>query len=205
MHPHGRRASPTSALHAQGDPRGGLRAHGIPGAYPGTCRNLTEEQRARRRTGVLPPPAPAARGGARVQRLTDHFAGESTGCRGRHGARAQRRHPRVQPGRGGTTPSRAWTRWRAGTTCCPPLPRQAYLAGPMGHASPSTRTFPRRWAPPGTGWPNGRAVTLRELQELGHTAQGRGGGWPARWGSPTRCARPRTSWITGPREAGPGS
>ena len=48
--------------------------HGIPGAYPGTCRNLTEEQRARRRTER--PPAVRLRAGVREFTVHDRFAGE---------------------------------------------------------------------------------------------------------------------------------
>ena len=45
--------------------------HGIPGAYPGTCRNLTEEQRARRRTER--PPAVRLRAGVREFTVHDRF------------------------------------------------------------------------------------------------------------------------------------
>ncbi len=51
--------------------------HGAPGAYPGTCRNLTEEERAVRRAGR--PAALRLKADVATWTVTDRFAGEYTG------------------------------------------------------------------------------------------------------------------------------
>lgn len=51
--------------------------HGTPGRYPGTCRDLTEAERAARRTGR--PPALRIRADGAVMTVTDLLHGEVTG------------------------------------------------------------------------------------------------------------------------------
>lgn len=51
--------------------------HAAPGAYPGTCRELTEDERAQRR--AQRPPALRLRAGLSTFTIYDEFAGEFTG------------------------------------------------------------------------------------------------------------------------------
>lgn len=52
--------------------------HGAPGAYPGTCRHLTQQQRARRRRDR--PPAIRLRAQTETATVTDRLSGEVTGA-----------------------------------------------------------------------------------------------------------------------------
>lgn len=53
--------------------------HSPPSAYPGTCRNLSESQRAERRRQIARPPALRLRAAARTYTVTDVLHGEYTG------------------------------------------------------------------------------------------------------------------------------
>ncbi|MFL0421952.1 MULTISPECIES: tRNA glutamyl-Q(34) synthetase GluQRS [Kocuria] len=144
--------------------------HGIPGAYPGTCRNLTEEQRARRRTER--PPAVRLRAGVREFTVHDRFAGEFTGAVDdmvlvrNDGTPAYNLAVVVDDAEQGVD------QVVRGDDLLPSAPRQAYLAGLMGHGVPEYAHVPLVLGPSGDRLAKrDGAVTLRELQELGHTAQ----------------------------------
>ncbi|RLY95161.1 tRNA glutamyl-Q(34) synthetase GluQRS [Kocuria tytonicola] len=144
--------------------------HGIPGAYPGTCRHLTEEQRARRRTER--PPAVRLRAGVREFTVRDHFAGEFTGAVDdmvlvrNDGTPAYNLAVVVDDAEQGVD------QVVRGDDLLPSAPRQAYLAQLLGHPAPSYLHVPLVLGPGGDRLAKrDGAVTLRELQDLGHSPE----------------------------------
>ncbi|RKQ37220.1 tRNA glutamyl-Q(34) synthetase GluQRS [Kocuria tytonis] len=142
--------------------------HGIPGAYPGTCRNLSEAQRARRRTQR--PPAIRLRADTPEFTVHDVFAGEYTGAVDdmvlvrTDGTPAYNLAVVVDDAEQGVD------QVVRGDDLLPSAPRQAYLAGLLGHAVPEYAHVPLVLGPSGARLAKrDGAVTLRELQELGHT------------------------------------
>jgi len=144
--------------------------HGIPGAYPGTGRNLTEEQRARRRTER--PPAVRLRAGVREFTVHDHFAGEFTGAVDdmvlvrNDGTPAYNLAVVVDDAEQGVD------QVVRGDDLLPSAPRQAYRAGLLGHRVPEYAHVPLVLGPVGARLAKrDGAVTLGELEDIGYTAQ----------------------------------
>ncbi|ASE11170.1 tRNA glutamyl-Q(34) synthetase GluQRS [Kocuria rhizophila] len=144
--------------------------HGIPGAYPGTCRELTDTQRERRRTER--PPAVRLRAGVREFTVHDSFAGEFTGAVDdmvlvrNDGTPAYNLAVVVDDAEQGVD------QVVRGDDLLPSAPRQAYLAELMGYEVPEYAHVPLVLGPSGDRLAKrDGAVTLRELQELGYTAQ----------------------------------
>ena len=131
--------------------------HAPEGAYPGTCRELTEDRAAARR-------APAARPALRLRSdtgeytVTDLLHGSYTGVvddlvlrRGDGVAGLQPRRGRRRRAR------RASTRWCAATTCCPPRhgrPTSARCWAIRRRSTPTCRWYSM---PTGSGWPSATA------------------------------------------------
>ena len=97
--------------------------HAPQGAYPGTCRNLTDAERAAKR--ATRPPAVRLRSAVAEATVQDVLHGELHGRGGRLRAPAQRRRDRLQPGRGGG-------RCRAGHRPGGPRRRPAAFHAPAG-------------------------------------------------------------------------
>ena len=143
--------------------------HGIPGAYPGTCRHLTDEQRARRRTER--PPAVRLRAGVREFTVHDHFAGEFTGAVDdmvlvrNDGTPAYNLAVVVDDARQGVD------QVVRGDDLLPSTPRQAYLAGLLGLRAPAYVHVPLVLGPTGARLAKrGGDVTLEQLRRIGYDA-----------------------------------
>ncbi|MDT0119114.1 MULTISPECIES: tRNA glutamyl-Q(34) synthetase GluQRS [Kocuria] len=144
--------------------------HGIPGAYPGTCRNLSAAERARRRTQR--PPAIRLRAQTREFTVHDHFVGEYTGAVDdmvlvrNDGTPAYNLAVVVDDAEQGVD------QVVRGDDLLPSAPRQAYLAGLLGHRVPEYAHVPLVLGPAGARLAKrDGAVTLGELEDIGYTAQ----------------------------------
>lgn len=144
--------------------------HGIPGAYPGTCRNLSVAERERRRTER--PPAIRLRSGTREFTVHDHFAGEYTGAVDdmvlvrNDGTPAYNLAVVVDDAEQGVD------QVVRGDDLLPSAPRQAYLAGLLGYRVPEYAHVPLVLGPTGARLAKrDGAVTLEELEDIGYTAQ----------------------------------
>ncbi|GEC99059.1 glutamyl-Q tRNA(Asp) synthetase [Kocuria varians] len=142
--------------------------HGIPGAYPGTCRNLSAAQRERRRAER--PPAIRLRAQTREFTVTDELAGTCTGAVDdmvlvrNDGTPAYNLAVVVDDAEQGVD------QVVRGDDLLPSAPRQAYLAQLLGHAAPSYAHVPLVLGPGGDRLAKrDGAVTLRELRELGYS------------------------------------
>ncbi len=144
--------------------------HGIPGAYPGTCRNLSVAERERRRTRR--PPALRLRSGTREFTVHDYFAGEYTGdvddmvLVRNDGTPAYNLAVVVDDAEQGVD------QVVRGDDLLPSAPRQAYLAGLLGYRVPEYAHVPLVLGPTGARLAKrDGAVTLGELEDIGYTAQ----------------------------------
>ena len=162
-------------LHPAGDRRGRRRRRTGCSRYPGTCRNLTDAERAERRRARSP--ALRLRADGARQTVHDLLHGEVTGTVDDFVVRRNDGGGGVQPGRGGrrrATP--AWTRWSAVTTCCRRRSTRPISPTVLGAAPPTYAHVPlavnaegRRLAK------RDGAVTLADLAALGVDRRGRAG------------------------------
>lgn len=144
--------------------------HGIPGAYPGTCRELSAAQRERRR--AQRPPALRLRADVTEFTVRDELAGPFTGAVDdmvlvrNDGTPAYNLAVVVDDAEQGVD------QVVRGDDLLPSAPRQAYLASLLGHPAPSYAHVPLVLGPSGQRLAKrDGAVTLRELRELGYSAQ----------------------------------
>lgn len=194
--------------------------HAPPGAYPGTCRNLTEQQRAvrRRERESRHGQAPALRLRAATDRFTvhDEFAGRYTAAvddfvlRRGDGMPAYNLASVVDDAASGVT------QVIRGDDLLPSSPRQAYLATLLGYEPPSYAHVPLVLNPQGRRLAKrDGAVTLADLQDRGWTVEdvvtllGRSlslpPGGPARWVDTfDPAALPRRPWTLDPKTLGDG-
>lgn len=144
--------------------------HGIPGAYPGTCRELSEEARVRRRQER--PPAIRLRADVREFTVHDYFAGEYTGAVDdmvlvrNDGTPAYNLAVVVDDAHQGID------QVVRGDDLLSSAPRQAYLAGLLGYPAPEYVHVPLVLGPTGARLAKrDGAVTLEELHALGYSAR----------------------------------
>lgn len=143
--------------------------HGIPGAYPGTCRNLTgDERRLRRRQR---PPAVRLRAEVTEFTVQDFFAGEYTGTVDdmvlvrNDGTPAYNLAVVVDDARQGVD------QVVRGDDLLASAPRQAYLAGLLGHRAPAYVHVPLVLGPTGARLAKRDGdVTLDQLRRIGYDA-----------------------------------
>lgn len=116
--------------------------HAPRGAYPGTCRDLTPDERARRRARTGRPPALRLRTDARTHTVTDLLHGQYTGLvddfvvRRGDGVPAYNLAVVVDDAAAGID------QVVRGDDLLSSSPRQAYLAGLLGHAEPAYAHVP---------------------------------------------------------------
>lgn len=142
--------------------------HGIPGAYPGTCRELSAAERERRR--AQRPPALRLRAEVTEFAVRDELAGPFTGAVDdmvlvrNDGTPAYNLAVVVDDAEQGVD------QVVRGDDLLPSAPRQAYLAALLGHPAPSYAHVPLVLGPSGERLAKrDGAVTLRELRELGYS------------------------------------
>ena len=135
--------------------------HAPPGAYPGTCRDLSPAQRdqGRRRMHELRrEPALRLRAGVDSWQVRDLWAGEVTGAvddlvlRRGDGVVAYNLAVVVDDAAAGVDQG-----WCARTTCSAPRPDRPTSRTCWSCPSPGTRTSRSRWAPPARAWPSATA------------------------------------------------
>ncbi len=157
-------------LHSQGNSRGRLGTARDPRGYPGTCRNLSEETRERRREER--PPAIRLRSGVTEFTVHDYFAGEYTGAVDdmvlvrNDGTPAYNLAVVVDDAQQGID------QVVRGDDLLPSAPRQAYLAELLGYRTPEYVHVPLVLGPTGARLAKrDGAVTLEELHALGYSAR----------------------------------
>ncbi len=103
-------------LHPQGDPVGTTRAALATGAYPGTCRDLTDDELGERRDSGRPP-AIRLRSDVTQFTIRDDLCGEFTGVVDDFVLRrGDESRPTTSPW-SSTTRTATSTRWSVPTTC----------------------------------------------------------------------------------------
>lgn len=141
--------------------------HGIPGAYPGTCRDLTEDERERRRRQR--PPAVRLRADVTEFTVHDFFADEYTGAVDdlvlvrNDGTPAYNLAVVVDDAHQGVD------QVVRGDDLLPSAPRQAYLGGLLGYRAPAYVHVPLVLGPTGARLAKRDGdVTLGQLREIGY-------------------------------------
>ena len=142
--------------------------HGIPGAYPGTCRDLGDQARERRRRER--PPAVRLRADVTENTVHDYFAGRYTGAVDdmvlirNDGTPAYNLAVVVDDAHQGID------QVVRGDDLLSSAPRQAYLAGLLGYRAPEYVHVPLVLGPTGARLAKrDGAVTLGELHALGYS------------------------------------
>lgn len=144
--------------------------HGIPGAYPGTCRDLSEQARERRRQER--PPAIRLRADVHEFSVHDYFAGEYTGAVDDMVLVRNDRTPAYNLAVVVDDAHQGIDQVVRGDDLLPSAPRQAYLAGLLGYRAPEYVHVPLVLGPTGARLAKrDGAVTLDELHALGYTTR----------------------------------
>ena len=181
-----------SAPHGPGDE---------PPRYPGTCRDLTDAERAARRAGGRRPALRLAMPDVEVEladrvhgRLSERVA-ELTGdivVRRSDGLVAYQLAVVVDDAADGVTDV------VRGDDLLPSAPRQAALAGLLGLTSRRTPTYRSSSAPTASGWPSGTARWRSRSTASGASNRARwSAGWPRARASATAAPRPLRRWSRG--------
>ena len=131
--------------------------HAPQGAYPGTCRDLSDAERESRRREMGRPPALRLRAEAIVHTVHDLLHGEYTGIVDDFVVRRGDGVPAYNLAVVVDDTRRASTRWCAETTCC--RRRRGRPTSRGCWATRSRRTRTSRWCSTKTarGWPNATA------------------------------------------------
>lgn len=147
----------------------GSAPHGAPGAYPGTCRDLDDAERTRRR--AQRPPAVRLRAEVRERTVADRWAGAYTGLVDDFVLLRNDGRPAYNLAVVVDDAHQGVDQVVRGDDLLPSTPRQAYLAAVLGLPEPRWAHVPLALNPEG-----GRlakrdgAVTLADLAAAGHGA-----------------------------------
>ncbi|MEX5269361.1 tRNA glutamyl-Q(34) synthetase GluQRS [Kocuria sabuli] len=141
--------------------------HGAPGAYPGTCRDLTGTERARRRRER--PPAVRLRADVRARTVVDRWAGAYTGLVDDFVLLRNDGRPAYNLAVVLDDAHQGVDQVVRGDDLLPSTPRQAYLAVVLGLPEPQWAHVPLVLNPEGRRLAKrDGAVTLSELAAAGH-------------------------------------
>ncbi|WP_062736915.1 tRNA glutamyl-Q(34) synthetase GluQRS [Kocuria turfanensis] len=184
--------------------------HGAPGAYPGTCRDLGDAERARRRRDR--PPAVRLRADVRSRTVVDRWAGPYTGLVDDFVLLRNDGRPAYNLAVVLDDAHQGVDQVVRGDDLLPSTPRQAYLAAVLGLPEPQWAHVPLVLTPEGRRLAKrDGAVTLSELAAAGHGAEEVLGWLAASLGlpGPVRTAQdvlavfaedvlPREPWVVDP-------
>ena len=144
-------------LQQKGYRPGAAAPHAPEGAYPGTCRDLTDAERETPPRRDRPPAGAAAAHRRDRHTVHDLLHGEYTGIVDDFVVRRGDGVPPTTSPSSSTTQPRASTRSCAATTCCRRRPGRRTSPRLLGHRSRRTRMSPWCSTRTGRGWPNATA------------------------------------------------